>query len=318
MSTAPDSSSSSFPTPLSGVPPRAGQGTPRKELVILITAGWSLVLVFVLTVLAASVPVQPRNLAWGQNLSRLIVDAGSLSLVGLCLVRYATYLRSLDLPSRQSLAESLRSAGRLSRPGPPPEDGPAGSSASRPNLLLSLIGKLLRKLFRRSAPGQPPRDPFAIDQLVKDKLAMERNKLWVRRLAIAGALGMLLLAPFQVVLFLRGTAALNLEFARASEQQGKEFEQLETALKDAPAPQILQSWLQLKRLDPGSPPAGLPGSGQQLQELLAQATTSRDNALQTLQRQASSARFALGRDTLRVFLVALVYSWAFWAFLRRI
>ena len=288
-----------------------GQPTPRKELVILITVGWALVLVFLFTVLSALLPIQPRNLAWSQNLSRLIVDACSLSLVGLCLVRYGSYLRSLDLPSRQALAGTLRSAGRgskSSRSSPSAASEPSGGP---------WITRVFGSLFKELAPGQPPRAPFALDQVVKDKLAMERNKVWVRRLAVAGALGMLLLAPLQVVLFLRSTAALNVQFTEATVQQRTQFEQLESALKDAPAPQIQQSWLQFKQLDPASPPAGLPSAGQQLDELLAQTSSSRETSLQNLQRQASSARFSLGRDTLRVFLASLVYSWAFWAFLRR-
>lgn len=302
-SSGPDSPSPDSPSP--GTSARASVPTPRKELVILITAGWALVAVFVLTVVGATLPIQPRNLSWSQNLSRLIVDAGSLAVVGLCLVRYGTYLRSLDLPSRESLAASLRKAGRLS-------SSKIGQATSG-----NLLARLIARLFSKSSPSQPPRDPFALDQQVKDKLAMERNKLWVRRLAIAGALGMLLLAPLQVVLFLRGTAALDLQFAQASVQQTEQFKQLETALKDAPAQQIQQGWLQFKQLDPANPPAGLPSASSQLDDLLAEATSSRDGNLQNLQRQASNARFALGRDTLRVLLASLVYSWAFWAFFRR-
>ena len=205
---------------------------PCKELVILITAGWALVLVFLFTVLAAILPIQPRNLAWSQNLSRLIVEAGSLPLVGLCLVRYGSYLRSLDLPSRQALADKLRSAGRGPRSTSTAAAGPAGGP---------WINRLFARLFKRPATGQPPRDPFALDQVVKDKLALERNKMWARRLAILGALGMLLLAPLQVVLFLCGTATIDLQFAETTVQQRTQYEQLESALKDPPASQILQS-----------------------------------------------------------------------------
>ncbi len=90
MSTTPATSStpSGPDSPSPGTSARASVPTPRKELVILITAGWALVVVFVLTVVGATLPIQPRNLAWSQNLSRLIVDAGSLAVVGLCLVRF--------------------------------------------------------------------------------------------------------------------------------------------------------------------------------------------------------------------------------------
>lgn len=281
---------------------------------ILTTAGWALFTVFVLTVIGGLLPLQPRNLAWSQNISRLIVDAGSLALVGLCLVRYGSYLRSLDLPSRESLATSLRNAGRRSSASAsstrPAQSSPASSSGN-------LLSRLVARIFSGSARSGSPRDPFAVDQLVKDKLAMERNKLWVQRMAIAGALGMLLLAPLQVVIFIRGAAALDLEFTKATLQQRQQFEQLETALRDAPAERLRQGWLQLKRLDPASAPATLPAPAAQLDDLIAEANRNRDSSLQSLRRQASGARFALGRDSLRVLLASLVYGWAFWAFFRR-
>ena len=290
--------------------------TRRKELVILTTAGWALFTVFVLTVIGGLLPLQPRNLAWSQNISRLIVDAGSLALVGLCLVRYGSYLRSLDLPSRKSRATSQRDSGRSSREAASStrtRSAKSPSSSSSGNLL----SRLGARIFSGAAPSASRRDPFAVDQLVKDKLAMERNKLWVQRMAIAGALGMLLLAPLQVVMFIQGAAALDLQFTQATLQQRQQFEQLEGALRDAPAERLRQGWLQLKRLDPATAPATLPAPAAQLDDLIAEANRNRDSSLQDLRRQASGARFALGRDSLRVLLASLVYGWAFWAFFRR-
>jgi len=123
---------------------------------------------------------------------------------------------------------------------------------------------------------------------------------------------MLLLAPLQVVIFLRGASDLDLQFTRATQQQRQQFEQLEGALRDAPAERLRQGWLQLKRLDPAIAPATLPAPSAQLDDLIAEA--NRNTSLQDLRRQASGARFALGRDSLRVLLASLVYGWAFWAF----
>lgn len=249
--------------------------TRRKELVIPITAGWALFTVFVFTVLGGLLPLQPRNLAWSQNLSRLVVDAGSLALVGLVLVRCGSYLRSLDLPRSSQSSSSSKSSSR---------------KASR---------------------------ALPLDQSAKDKTAMERNKRWVRRFAIAGALGMLLLAPLQVVNFLRGASILDREFTQATLQQRQQFQQLEMALQDAPAERLRQGWIELKKLDPANLPATLPAPATQLDDLLAEASRSRDSAQRNLNQQVSTSRFVLGRDSLRVLLAALVYSWAFWAFLRR-
>jgi hypothetical protein len=283
----------------------------RKELLILITVGWALFTVFVLTVLGGLFPLQPSSLAWSQNLSRLVVDAGSLALVGLCLVRYGCYLRSLDLPSRQSLEVSLRDADRNTG------ESDISSTPETSISLVNLIPRVLAKIFKASARPQPPTDSLSLDKQVKDKLGMESNKLWVRRLAIAGAVGMFMLAPLQVVIFLRGTSSIDLGAAQATQQQRLQFERLETALRDAPADRLLQGWVQLKRQDSASAPAIAPPPSAQLDDLIAEAARVRDNNLNNLGRQVNASRFALGRDCLRVLLGAMVYSWAFGAFLRR-
>jgi hypothetical protein len=283
----------------------------RKELLILITVGWALFTVFVLTVLGGLFPLQPSSLAWSQNLSRLVVDAGSLALVGLCLVRYGCYLRSLDLPSRQSLEVSLRDADRNTG------ESDISSTPETSISLVNLIPRVLAKIFKASARPQPPTDSLSLDKQVKDKLGMESNKLWVRRLAIAGAVGMFMLAPLQVVIFLRGTSSIDLGAAQATQQQRLQFERLETALRDAPADRLLQGWVQLKRQDSASAPAIAPPPSAQLDDLIAEAARVRDNNLYNLGRQVNASRFALGRDCLRVLLGAMVYSWAFGAFLRR-
>jgi hypothetical protein len=180
--------------------------------------------------------------------------------------------------------------------------------------LAALFTVVFRNNGRQNSSGF---NRLPLDQSAKDTQAIERNKLWVRRMAIAGALGMLLLAPLQVVIFIRGAAALDLQFTQATLQQRQQFEQLETVLRDAPAERLRQGWLQLKRLDPASAPATLPAPAAQLDDLIAEANRNRDSSLQALRRQASGARFALGRDSLRVLLASLVYGWAFWAFFRR-
>ena len=283
----------------------------RKELLILITVGWALFTVFVLTVLGGLFPLQPSSLAWSQNLSRLVVDAGSLALVGLCLVRYGCYLRSLDLPSRQSLALSLRDADRNAG------ESDISSIPETSISLVSLIPRVLAKIFKASAQPESPTDSLSLDKQVKDKLGMESNKLWVRRLAIAGTIGMFMLAPLQVVIFLRGTSSIDLGATQATQQQQLQFERLETALRDAPADRLIQGWVQLKRQDSASASAIVPPPSAQLDDLIAEAARVRDNNLNNLGRQVNASRFALGRDCLRVLLGAMVYSWAFGAFLRR-
>jgi hypothetical protein len=334
-------------------------------VVILITSGWALLVIYLITILATVFPIDIRNLAWSQNLSRLIVDAGSLALVGLCLIRYGSYLRSLDLgeigagapflPHSGSLLQRSSSAasplaGIAAPPagqGFPSPDAPAGKERipqeqgdpSSPGLSrqqpvpegmgeTQAFDPVLRPKGRRrssqhgSARGsartlvQPPRDLLPPDPTIQELQGLERNRWLVRRLALLGAIGMALLIPLQMVIFLRGVTNIDLQVTQATVQERTRFQQLETALQDAPAQQIRQGWFQFKQLNPLSEPSNLPSPAQQLDDLIGEATRARDTSLQNLQRQASNARFELGRDTLRVILAALVFAWAFWAFFR--
>jgi hypothetical protein len=284
-------------TPISNVSGHFGTSskapTPRKELVILITVGWALVLFFTITVLAAAIPLQVRSLEWSQNLSRLIVDAGSLSLVGLSLVRYASYIRTLDLPSSQAIAERVRASGSRS------QNRGASNEDSEVDAEEMIAGSL------------------PVDQLVKDKVAMERNKLWIRRVAIAGSLGMLLLAPLQVVNFMRGAQTLDKQFTSAVVTERQRFGEFEQALQDLPAERLRLEWLEFKRGQANQNQASPPSPTAQLEELTKEAEKNRDITLQNLQRQVNNARFLLGRDTLRVLLGCLIYGWAYWAFFRK-
>jgi hypothetical protein len=325
--------------------------------VILISSGWALVLVYVITILASLFPLDIRNLAWSQNLSRLAVDAGSLALVGLALVRYGSYLRSLDLGESQSWAQptsrlwpivqrsdtdnssSPRSgiaapasnddstpnevyqtdaptdddassdALDLASPAEPLIQDPASSTAATESKSVDSPSRR-----RRSSSSSRYRDSLPNDPIFRELRGLERNKWLVRRLAIAGAIGMALLIPLQIVIFLRGVANIDLQVTQATVQERNRFQQLETALQDAPAQQIRQGWFQFKQLDPLSEPADLPSPAQQLDDLIAEATRARNTSLQNLQRQASNARYELSRNTLRVIFAALVFAWAFWAF----
>ena len=374
----------------------SSSSAPRKEVVILISSGWALVLVYVITILATFFPLDIRNLAWSQNLSRLTVDAGSLALVGLVLVRYGSYLRSLDMGESRSRASStgrLRTivqrsaadhsssprtgvAARASNqdstpnqayqevyqrdapiddaassdaldlaspteplvqdPASPPAasesksvDSPSRRRRSGSSSRVSGSGRSSRSSSSSNSsshrssskgsvrkPPQPHGDLLPPDPITRERKGLERNNWLVRRLAIAGAIGMALLIPLQIVIFLRGVANIDLQVTQATVQERNRFQQLETALQDAPAQQIRQGWFQFKQLDPLSEPSNLPSPAQQLDDLIGEATRARDTSLQNLQRQANNARFELGRDTLRVILAALVFAWAFWAFFR--
>lgn len=79
----------------------------------LCTSGWALILVFVITVLAAAMPLQIASTAWGINLSTRIADAASLALVGLCLVRFGDHVQSQSATSEEFSALRFKRLCRL-------------------------------------------------------------------------------------------------------------------------------------------------------------------------------------------------------------
>ena len=84
---------------------------------ILRNCGRALLGVFVVTVLAVLFPLNLQAPGWGLRLSTLIVDAASLPLVGLLLMRYAAHLEGESATALllQKLAAGSSSSGFLIR-----------------------------------------------------------------------------------------------------------------------------------------------------------------------------------------------------------
>lgn len=261
------SSSSSDSSSSSGSRSGASSSTSAADLQVLTTSGAALVVVYVLTVLATALPFDAANLAWGQGLSRVIVDAASLPLVGLALVRYSLHLRSRLLPRSGGDSEG---SGRSSR-----------SSTAR----------------------------------LRERL--ERWRQLVKRLALAGVVGMVLLAAWQPPLFFRAVGVIDRQLDAASSRESANFVALEKALGQAPAADVQQAWTDFRSANPAPATPQQPAVEQQRKQLRSAAQSRNAQVLERFEKDAGVVRFIEGRDRLRVLLVALVYAAAFWAFLKR-
>jgi hypothetical protein len=221
----------------------------KKVAEMLTVSGWALVTVFIVTVAFSALPMQVANPAWGGNLSRLIVDAASLPLVGLCMVRYGVYMHTLN--SNVGDVRILRTSRRVS----------------------SLAG--------------------------------------------VGSIALTVLALWQVALFIIALPDLDQQLAAARTQALQQSDSVVEGINAAEPSQIMQIWEQLRVNSPQSPSQATPSIEKQRQELVSQAQSKRKEAVISLQRQAGNARLQLGRDLLRVMVVALVYAWAFLVVARR-
>jgi hypothetical protein len=77
-----------------------------KVAVVVRACGRTLLLAFAVVILAASLPIKPVSLAWGTQFSGRIVDAVSLPLLGVALLRLATLLQP-DPDSHSERKEAL-------------------------------------------------------------------------------------------------------------------------------------------------------------------------------------------------------------------
>lgn len=149
---------------------------------------------------------------------------------------------------------------------------------------------------------------------------IQRAKLRISRLAGAGTIALLLLAVWQVALFLMILPGVEQQFSSARGKLMQRSDAIEQALSQALPEQIQQGWEQLRRASPQSPTLIAPLDDLSIEEqreaLLSRAKAESRDAVTSLKQQADAARFQLGRDLLRVLLVALIYAWAFRAFVR--
>lgn len=257
----------------------------QRDSSTLFSTGWALQAVFLITVLAASVPFRFSSPEWGTSFSRLIVDAASLSLVGLCLVRYALYLDARRLP-------------RSSQEKSPGDDSTSQSAGS------------VARTGSKAIPNY------------RQRQALQRIRTILSWLARIGMIGMVMVALWQVPLFMRSLSGIDRQLLTAANQETQRFAVLEQALKTSPPQQIQQSWslLNTNQVSPSKRRAvsTTPSLNieDQRRDLLKRANGESRRVRADLNRQAFASRFALGRDHLRVLLVALAYGWAYWVFVR--
>jgi hypothetical protein len=145
---------------------------------------------------------------------------------------------------------------------------------------------------------------------------ISRAKLRVSRFAAVDTITLVLLALWQVAIFLITLTGIDPQFSSAKTEAVQRFDTVVQGISGASPAQIEQAWEHLRRVTPQSPLLVVPNVEKQREELLKRAQSERVEAFNNLNQQAGAARFLLGRDLSRVLLVTLVYAWAFRAFVR--
>jgi hypothetical protein len=227
--------------------------------------GRALFFAFIATIAAALFPLELGSAEWGRRLSTLIVDASSLPLVGLALLRYIAYTEKSS-----GLGPASSDQG-----GPPLSiDPPSGGSKARPN-------------------------PF-------------KFQVSITKAAYAGFVGLLLLAIWQVLLWVTALDGVDSQSLQATVRVQGQSKAMEQRLARASDAEIEQAWLNLQANTAPSLGDPIPSPEAKRKQVSSNLKTEERLAFKNADDTANRQKFALTRDTLRIILLALIYAWAFY------
>lgn len=238
--------------------------------------GRALLGVFVVTVLAVLFPLNLQAPGWGLRLSTLIVDAASLPLVGLLLMRYAAHL---DAESANGLRPQELATGSSS-PGFEGEEEPFDVFEK---------DKKIRRLARTAAP-------------IKG----------IRQLAFRGFILLILLAIGQIFIAFSSLNAITDQNLELSKQIELRFQGIEQNIKVAPQEEISRAWSQSQPKNDLGLSTSNPNSATQRGKVLQNVKGQKLKAYQNLQAKSSTAQFNLARNIIRIVLIAIIYAWGFY------
>ncbi len=143
-------------------------------------------------------------------------------------------------------------------------------------------------------------------------IVFKKSELGIRRLALAGTISLLLLASWQAILFAKGMELITAKGAATSSQAQEQINAVESRIKSAPDAVIEAEWTKLQAsLPPAFFKAELDAPARR-KELLSSVKARSDQFRVDLNRQTSAAAWSLGRNALRICLMAIAYAWGFY------
>ncbi len=168
--------------------------------------------------------------------------------------------------------------------------------------LLRVSGYLQLQVHSQETPN--PKGPRLI--------GLKKSELGIRRLALAGTISLLLLAGWQAILFAKGMELITAKGAATSSQAQEQIKAVETRIKSAPDAVIEAEWTKLQASLPPAffkPELDAPA---RRKELLSSVEARSAQFRVDLNRQTSAAAWNLGRNALRICLMAIAYAWGFY------
>ena len=143
-------------------------------------------------------------------------------------------------------------------------------------------------------------------------IALKKSELGIRRLALAGTISLLFLAGWQAILFAKGMELITAKGAATSSQAQEQIKAVESKIKSAPDAVIEAEWTKFQAsLPPAFFKAELDAPARR-KELLSSVEARSAQFRVDLNRQTSAAAWNLGRNAMRICLMAIAYAWGFY------
>ena len=143
-------------------------------------------------------------------------------------------------------------------------------------------------------------------------IALKKSELGIRRLALAGTISLLLLAGWQAILFAKGMELITAKGAATSSKAQEQIKAVEAKINSAPDAVIEAEWTKFQAsLPPAFFKAELDAPARR-KELLSSVGARSEQFRVDLNRQTSAAAWNLGRNAMRICLMAIAYAWGFY------
>ncbi len=141
---------------------------------------------------------------------------------------------------------------------------------------------------------------------------LKKAERFIRRLALVGTVSLLLLAAWQAILFGQGFELIRAKGDSASGQSEQQIRAIQSRINTAPDQIIESEWQKFQEALPSTllQPDRDPASKRK--ELAASVDARSQQLRVALNRQVSAAGWTLGRNTLRISLMAVVFAWGFY------
>ncbi len=164
----------------------------------------------------------------------------------------------------------------------------------------------------QSSPS-PSEIPRRSDNSKKKAIANQnKSEFKIRRLALVGAIGLVLLATGQIPLFLTGIDIITDQNMSVSSRSDRQVKEVEQRIQGAPDQVIDAEWKKFQATLAPTFSTPEPNTAAKRKQLLKDFKTKSQQARLGIEQQVLAARWNLTLNTLRVFLVAITYAWGFY------